>query len=385
MQVIYYKDSLPKVINKSIFLAGGSLRPNQDGVSWRKEALSILEDIGFDGVVFCPENQDGKFDEDHNYSETVEWEELGLNVADCILFWMPRDLKNLPCFTSNHEFGAWQNSGKVVLGYPDTAEKMKYQQYYADKLNIPSFNTLEETIRAAVDFVADGDDRTGGERNVPLYIWNTPQFKSWYNAQVLAGNRLDGARALYNFRPGNKSFVFMNVLHVDMYIKSEDRNKNNEFVVSRTDISSVLMYLPNSNIKETQVVLVREYRSPASTKNGFILELPGGSSTNTSDDALDTAAEEVFEETGMHIDSSRLKYQGARQLAGTLSSHKLHLYSIEITEEELVWFKSQDGIVRGKEEDSERTYVEVHAVNDLLENELTDWTTLGTILSVLTG
>lgn len=39
---------------KSIFLAGPTPRENND-VSWRVEACKILEDNGFDGIVYIPE------------------------------------------------------------------------------------------------------------------------------------------------------------------------------------------------------------------------------------------------------------------------------------------------------------------------------------------
>jgi hypothetical protein len=82
---------------------------------------------------------------------------------------------------------------------------------------------------------------------------------------------------------------------------------------------------------------------------------------------------------------SRLKTHEARRLVATLSSHKAHLFSAELTEKELEWFLSQDGIVHGKEEDSERTFIEVHSVQDIIENNLVDWTTLGMIFQVLTA
>jgi len=47
---------------------------------------------------------------------------------------------------------------------------------------------------------------------------------------------------LYSFRPGLKKFVFMWVLKADIYIASEDRHKTNEFVLSRPDISSILLW-----------------------------------------------------------------------------------------------------------------------------------------------
>lgn len=379
MEVVYALEELPKSITKSIFLAGPTPR-SDDGNPWRKEAVKLLEEADFDGVVYVPEPRDGKWHKE--YDKQVEWEELCLNQADCILFWVPRDLKAMPAFTTNIEWGRWEASGKLVLGYPKEAEKMSYMNHYAEKLSIPISGSLLDTLRSAIDFVGEGAERIGGERMVPYYVWKTPQFQSWYLAQTDAGNRLDDARVLFNFRPRNGTFMFLWVLHVDVYIASEDRHKTNELVLARTDISAVLMWQRREPLGNSEIVLVREFRSPASTHDAFIRELPGGSSPGE-DDPGTIASEEVHEETGLHITSDRFKQEGARQLAGTLSSHKGHLFSVELTDDEMNWLKAQRDVTHGNVDDSEQTYIEVYTLDQLLGGELTDWTTLGMIATVV--
>lgn len=44
--------------------------------------------IGFDGHVFIPEPEDGNWK--GNYDDQLEWESTGLNMADVIVFWLPR-------------------------------------------------------------------------------------------------------------------------------------------------------------------------------------------------------------------------------------------------------------------------------------------------------
>jgi 8-oxo-dGTP pyrophosphatase MutT (NUDIX family) len=178
-----------------------------------------------------------------------------------------------------------------------------------------------------------------------------------------------------------------------VWIESEGRAKTNEFVLSRTDISTIVAYRRpmdtmrhDTYLQDTEVALIREFRSPASTRDGFIREVPGGSSFKVGQDPAKVMAEELDEETGLTVeDHSRFKAIGSRQTVGTFSAHKAHAYSIRLTDWEMGYLKQQqaENAVHGNEGDSERTYVEVHRVNDLLDDPSVDWSMMGMILTAL--
>ena len=133
---------------KSIFLAGPTPR-NKDTRSWRVEACNILENIGFDGIVYVPEYSSWKPKE--SYVDQAMWERIALSEATTIVFWIPRHLPDMPAFTTNVEFGYWLHTGKVVYGRPDNAEKIKYLDwlYELDYDNKP-INNLQELLQLAV-------------------------------------------------------------------------------------------------------------------------------------------------------------------------------------------------------------------------------------------
>jgi len=83
----------------------------------------------------------------------------------------------------------------VVLGFPPTAFRVGYQKFYSEKLGFPPKSTLRDTMEEAVLRIGDGALREGGEVEVPLHIWKTPSFQSWYQSQKKVGNELQHARS----------------------------------------------------------------------------------------------------------------------------------------------------------------------------------------------
>jgi nucleoside 2-deoxyribosyltransferase len=143
MQLIYSDQPLYEGEAKSVFLAGPTPR-NKSVISWRKEAIKLFEEKGFEGVLFIPEATEGIY---ADYTHQIDWELYHLEKADIILFWIPRDLVTMPAFTTNVEFGFWLKSGKCVYGRPDDSPKNKYLDYlYKKYYTQPIYDTLESLI-----------------------------------------------------------------------------------------------------------------------------------------------------------------------------------------------------------------------------------------------
>lgn len=390
MQLVYALEEAPDTYAKSLFLVGPSPR-GEDTDNWRSDALQLLEEAGYDGVVYIPLPRNGEWSK--NYDNQIVWERKNLDRADVLLFWVPRDMQRLPGLTTNIEFGTWYNTGRTVLGYPLDAPHTRYLGSVSRDEGIPLSHSLKETVQNSLKMIGDGAARSGGERDVPLIVWKKPEFQQWYKAQLAAGNRLDGAKIVWNFRVGPmKSFLFFFAVHANVYIAAENRNKTNEVVLFRNDISVIVGYLPANTYTrkdtvsdlDTQIVLIKEFRSPANTSDGYVHELPGGSSWKPGTDPLETAAHEFEEETGLQIDASRFAYFISRQIASTLLAHKAHVYAVLLTKEELATLKAMAdaGTHHGVEEDTERTYIEVTTIREMLSNPDIDWAMLGMAMQI---
>lgn len=134
-------------IEKSIFLAGPTPR-DETVPTWRKDALVLLNNMGFTGTVYVPESDNWRAH--GSYNNQVDWEWEALNVATVIAFWIPRDLSDMPAFTTNVEFGLFSMSSKAVLGYPLESPKMNYLKRLAQRYMIRQYHSLEETLKYAV-------------------------------------------------------------------------------------------------------------------------------------------------------------------------------------------------------------------------------------------
>jgi Nucleoside 2-deoxyribosyltransferase like len=137
----------------SVFLAGPTPRRGEVP-SWRPAAIEALT-AQWAGpgpmTVLTPESRDGI--RAAHYDDQVDWETEARAAAAAILFWIPRDLRTMPGFTTNVEFGLDVTTGRAVLGCPPgcpNPERNRYLMYVARRHDVPVRETLPDTVAAAL-------------------------------------------------------------------------------------------------------------------------------------------------------------------------------------------------------------------------------------------
>jgi 8-oxo-dGTP diphosphatase len=186
LSIVYAQTPFPTKVVRTLFLAGPTDRSNRP-TAWRQEALQILRDLDFDGHVFIPEAEDGKWN--GKSEEQNEWEQLALLRADAIVFWVARDLENMPGFTTNIEWGQWMQSGKVVLGIPDGAPKTSYMEWCAEFFDVPCVGDLKYALRVAREhIIGSGALREGADVVLSLGLWKEKQKVVYPKPDLTADN-----------------------------------------------------------------------------------------------------------------------------------------------------------------------------------------------------
>jgi ADP-ribose pyrophosphatase YjhB (NUDIX family) len=393
LKIVYNRKQPPSFFNKSIFLAGPTPR-DSNLKSWRSDAIEILDSLGYDGVVFVPEDSPNDpdltfpdYDTDPvGYKEQIDWETTWLNAADCIIFWIPRQLPDFLGLTTNVEFGRFFKSGKVFVGAPKEAVKNEYLKVISEQNDLNWYDDLSTCIRGALDSINIGSVRTGTERYVPLQLWQHDTFKNWRD--TLTTNDLDCSIDYtlldYVYIPKISKKLFFWLIQTDINIGAEQRHKTNEFVIGRTDLSTLVVRTTNPNFRDIRLVLIKEFRSPGRNKSGYVYEVPSGS-VSIGEGDLEHAAKELEEETGISFSTlDTAQFINSRQCAATFSAHNNRVYCITISDETMNKIQEEtSGKSFGLESDTERTYVEIQTVGQILDNNLVDWTMLGIIFETI--
>jgi len=140
----------------------------------------MLGDRGFVGTVIIPEFRDRLFHEAaaaHFGSDScpvsgmspvsynvLDWETRGIELATCVLFWMPFTMaaeetsESLPGFTTRAEVSRElvRAPHRVVLGMPVGAVSSAHIRYHAHRDSVPIYQTLAETVDAVLVCIAKG-------------------------------------------------------------------------------------------------------------------------------------------------------------------------------------------------------------------------------------
>ena len=360
-------------------LIGSGQGTSVPAAPWQHEVITLLRDHWTgDGRLVAFVAEPGGRERTDTGDELADWYGRAFDVADFAMFWWPDDVdpRLIPA-----NLAACRDNQRVVLGAPPDAPHHRYLLKYGADRAVITATTLAGIVGAALGAIGTGARRKAGEREVPLPVWRTESFQHWYSAQLSAGNTLLGARQVWTFGSGTDGRLpWYWALHVRIHVRAENRVKANEVVISRPDISAVVLYQPGASVDDATIVLVREFRSPASTPDGLVHELPGGSGA-AGLDALAHAVRETTEETGLAIDSRRMRAHGSRQLAGTMSAHHAHLFSAEITGAELARLRATQSTPHGI--DDEQTWTEITTFAEIRRDRLVDWATLGMIAEAL--
>lgn len=156
MNVVYARKSFNDA-SGGIFLAGPTPR-STNVKSWRPDALKLLETFKYNGTIYVPEDRGFEgCSVDMEYGEQKDWEMEGIRRCGVVMFWIPRELNNMPAYTTNIEFGkcvgldSQKAAKQYVLAYPLRTPKMKYLHDDAEKQGQPICHTLEEAVKTAID------------------------------------------------------------------------------------------------------------------------------------------------------------------------------------------------------------------------------------------
>ncbi|KNC49767.1 NUDIX hydrolase [Thecamonas trahens ATCC 50062] len=313
MRIIYAQEPYPETTEPgAIFLAGPTVRLDKTPhlTSWRVEAVARLEELGFQGDVYVPEESPEMAASNVNifegYADQVEWEESGIARADVVVFWIPRDLVTLPGLTTNDEWGGLKMSGRAMLGAPPDAPKTGYQLYYARKYGAPAFDNLSDLLAAAVAAIGRGARRVGGDASAPLLLWRSPAFRAWHKALGSAGNELRDLRIEWVAPIGSSAPEFFGI-SASVFVAADDAVVT-QTVVLRPDIDAL-------------VLLTDEHAPRVALITGPIATLTGDPGVGTS--------------LGIKLDPSRLVRVGSGALASAAAtSGQAHVFGYKLRSSE---------------------------------------------------
>lgn len=373
--VVCLGEALPPAFAASVYVAGGA------SPAWLDELLAQLAGAAFDGVIFVPEVRSGAAIADANRHEA--WCSEALAISDVLV------LHAAEAYTPStlSLWADWSRTGRMILSGPRS-----------EGLSRPSAQRLlcadtpADVATLVLKFLRPGAIRRAGERTIPLSLWRSPSFQSWYRALTRAGHFLEEVSVEWTHRSrgiGRPPFLW--AVRPRVRVRGERRQLSGEVVIGRADVSVSVLYhrLPETAPLDTLVVLVREFRAAVRNRGGFAWMLPGGSAAQAGErrsDPRQTAVQEVFEETGLRLPPEQLHavHAGDRQLVASLASYHAQIFRAELTDDQLATLRATaaEGKALGATP-SERCFVSVRRLGDVLQDPDFDWSHLGMLMFAL--
>ena len=112
-------------------------------------------------------------------------------------------------------------------------------------------------------------------------------------------------------------------------------------------------------------------------QQGFVFELPGGSSFNADVDPIDIAVGELKEETGLGIGRERFRIIGKRQVAATIIANEAVLLAARLESEEMDEIAKKQRKKHGNIAKTEKTYPYIFTRQQIVDGNFVDYATLG--------
>lgn len=154
MEVIYTGEE-NKNNKKTCFLAGPTPR-DKNVLSWRKEAISLFESLGYDEALYVPEIREKPYYDMEDNTSEMDWDQNALENADIVMFWIPRNTTDMLGLSTNVEFGYLLNKGNIIYGRPESAVRCEFLDYlYKEKLGKDYKNTLEDLVKEGIKTIKD--------------------------------------------------------------------------------------------------------------------------------------------------------------------------------------------------------------------------------------
>lgn len=171
---LFYNDPPLDRRTRGVFLAGPTA---DDGnrTAWRLQAVMLLREEGYTGLIVIPEFRDGKFSRerwDDGLASTMpgiaratvrilDWETAGIDHCTVVLAWMPFALaakgtaESRPGFNTRREVSRiiTQRRPGLALGMPDGALSGGGLRYDITKAGYPVFDSLKKTVHYAMSLL----------------------------------------------------------------------------------------------------------------------------------------------------------------------------------------------------------------------------------------